>query len=100
MRSPFPPPSPLRLPTETVDWHKSTDPSFPFFFADSYGHQDDHTTQGWSNQIDRIYLNSLFEFNLGTKQVTNVTSFSTAAKTSNSSTVLTNPVSRADGSLT
>jgi hypothetical protein len=72
----------------------------PFFRSDSYGHQDDHTTEGWSNQISRIYLNSMFEFNLDTKEVVNLTSYSSSAHTSNSSTVLTNPVSRADGSLT
>ena len=26
------------------------------------GHQDDHTTEGWSNQVERIYLKSLIEF--------------------------------------
>ncbi|GAA5864212.1 hypothetical protein JCM8547_001294 [Rhodosporidiobolus lusitaniae] len=65
----------------------------------SHGHQDDHTTQGWSNQIDRIYLNSMVSFDMGSKRTSNITSYSSAAKTSNSSTALTNPVSRADGTL-
>lgn len=42
--------------------------------ADSYGHQDDHTTEGWSNQIARIYLNSMVQFDLGSHTFTNITS--------------------------
>ncbi|GAA5825864.1 hypothetical protein JCM11251_000031 [Rhodosporidiobolus azoricus] len=66
----------------------------------SHGHQDFLTTNGWSNQIARIYLNSLVRFDMGSRQITNITSYSSAAQTSNSSTPLTNPVSRADGTLT
>ncbi|GAA6007118.1 hypothetical protein JCM10207_001514 [Rhodosporidiobolus poonsookiae] len=66
----------------------------------SHGHQDDHTTNSWSNQISRIYLNSMLQFDLGSKKVTNITSYSQDAHTSNSSTPLTNPLSRADGTLT
>ena len=32
--------------------------------ADFSGHIDSHTEQGWSNQIARIYLNSLLTFDL------------------------------------
>ncbi|GAA5891453.1 hypothetical protein JCM6882_004475 [Rhodosporidiobolus microsporus] len=66
----------------------------------SHGHQDLHTTEGWSNQIARIYLNTMVRFDMGSKTMTNITSYSSAAQTSNSSTPLTNPVSRADGTLT
>ncbi|GAA6039319.1 hypothetical protein JCM8097_003264 [Rhodosporidiobolus ruineniae] len=66
----------------------------------SHGHQDDHTTEGWSNQISRIYLNTMVSFDMGNKKMTNITSYSSSAHTSNSSTPLTNPVSRADGTLT
>ncbi|BGP19111.1 hypothetical protein JCM10213v2_007198 [Rhodosporidiobolus nylandii] len=66
----------------------------------SHGHQDDHTTSQWSNQIDRIYLNSMVQFDMGDQKFSNITSYSSAAKTSNTSTALTNPVSRADGTLT
>ncbi|GAA5867629.1 hypothetical protein JCM3774_001536 [Rhodotorula dairenensis] len=65
----------------------------------SYGHQDDHTTEGWSNQIARLYLNSMVQFDLGSHTFTNITSYSSQAQTSNSSTPLTNPLSRADGTL-
>ncbi|GJN93507.1 hypothetical protein Rhopal_006564-T1 [Rhodotorula paludigena] len=66
----------------------------------SHGHQDDHTTEGWSNQIARIYLNSMIQFDLGSRTMRNITSYSSNAQTSNSSTPQTNPLSRADGSLT
>lgn len=49
-----------------------------FANADSYGHQDDHTTEGWSNQIARIYLNSMVQFDLGSHTFTNITSVSTS----------------------
>lgn len=65
----------------------------------SYGHQDDHTTEGWSNQIARIYLNSMVQFDLGSHTFTNITSYSSQAHTSNSSTPETSPISRADGTL-
>ncbi|KWU41263.1 hypothetical protein RHOSPDRAFT_37209 [Rhodotorula sp. JG-1b] len=65
----------------------------------SYGHQDDHTTEGWSNQIARLYLNSMVQFDLGSHKFTNITSYSSQAHTSNSSTPETNPISRADGTL-
>ena len=42
----------------------------------SYGHQDDHTTEGWSNQIARLYLNSMVQFDLGSHKFTNITSVS------------------------
>jgi hypothetical protein len=32
------------------------------------------TTQGWSNQIERIYLNSMIRFDLGSKTMKNITS--------------------------
>ncbi|GAA5922899.1 hypothetical protein JCM1841_003775 [Sporobolomyces salmonicolor] len=63
------------------------------------GHQDDHTTQGWSNEIARIYLNSMAKFDLGSKSWTNITSYSGDASTSNTSTPIT-PLNRADGTLT
>ncbi|GAA5820761.1 hypothetical protein JCM3770_005959 [Rhodotorula araucariae] len=66
----------------------------------SYGHQDDHTTQGWSNQVARIYLNSMVEFDLGSQTMRNITSYSSNAMSSNSSTPESNPLSRADGTLT
>ncbi|GAA5985185.1 hypothetical protein JCM10908_002559 [Rhodotorula pacifica] len=65
----------------------------------SYGHQDDHTTEGWSNQIARLYLNSMVQFDLGSHTFTNITSYSSEAHTSNSSTPETSPLSRADGTL-
>ncbi|KAM0750944.1 hypothetical protein T439DRAFT_343057 [Meredithblackwellia eburnea MCA 4105] len=68
-----------------------------FYFS---GHEDDHTTYQWSNQIARIYLNSMVTFDLGSKVVKNITSYSSTASTSNSSTPEINPVYRADGTLT
>ncbi|BGP26831.1 hypothetical protein JCM10295v2_005792 [Rhodotorula toruloides] len=65
----------------------------------SYGHQDDHTTQGWSNQIARIYLSSMIQFDLGSQTFKNITSFSGSGNTSNASTPESNPLSRADGTL-
>ncbi|BGP42567.1 hypothetical protein JCM10450v2_006673 [Rhodotorula kratochvilovae] len=66
----------------------------------SYGHQDDHTTEGWSNQVERIFLNSMIEFDLGSETMRNITSYSSNAMASNSSTPESNPLSRADGTLT
>ncbi|GAA5880857.1 hypothetical protein JCM1840_003301 [Sporobolomyces johnsonii] len=63
------------------------------------GHQDDHTTQGWSDEIARIYLNSMAKFDLGSTSWTNITSYSTDGSTSNTSTPIT-PLNRADGTLT
>ncbi|POY76409.1 hypothetical protein BMF94_0607 [Rhodotorula taiwanensis] len=65
----------------------------------SYGHQDDHTTGGWSNQIERLYMSSMVQFDLGSHAWTNITSYSAKAHTSNSSTPETSPLSRADGTL-
>ncbi|GAA5869395.1 hypothetical protein JCM16303_000454 [Sporobolomyces ruberrimus] len=64
------------------------------------GHQDFLTTQGWSNQIERIYLNSMIRFDLGSKTMKNITSYSGSATTSNTSTPLSTPLNRADGTLT
>ncbi|GAA5843313.1 hypothetical protein JCM9279_002058 [Rhodotorula babjevae] len=68
----------------------------------SYGHLDDHTTEGWSNQVARLYLDSMIQFDLGGSPPTmrNISSYSSDAVTSNSSTPESNPLSRADGSLT
>ncbi|GAA5898705.1 uncharacterized protein JCM6883_003397 [Sporobolomyces salmoneus] len=68
-----------------------------FYFS---GHQDFLTTQGWSNQVARIYLNSMVEFDLGSKSMRNITSYSGSASTSNSSTPLSAPLNRGDGTLT
>ncbi|GAA5836726.1 hypothetical protein JCM3766R1_007002 [Sporobolomyces carnicolor] len=68
-----------------------------FYFS---GHQDFLTSQGWSNQVARIYLNSMVEFDLGSKTMKNITSYSGAASTSNTSTPLSTPLNRADGTLT
>ncbi|GAA5946615.1 hypothetical protein JCM3765_000319 [Sporobolomyces pararoseus] len=64
------------------------------------GHQDFLTTKDWSNQVARIYLNSMIEFDLGSKTMRNITSYSNSASTSNSSTPLSTPLNRADGTLT
>ena len=45
--------------------------SVGFYFS---GHQDFLTSQGWSNQVARIYLNSMVEFDLGSKTMKNITS--------------------------
>jgi len=37
------------------------------------GHLDGYTTNGWSQSIPRLYLNSMIEFNMQTKQWTNRT---------------------------
>ncbi|KPV73878.1 uncharacterized protein RHOBADRAFT_54469 [Rhodotorula graminis WP1] len=66
----------------------------------SYGHLDDHTTEGWSNQVARLFLNSMIKFDLGSSTFSNISSYSSDAVTSNSSTPESNPLSRADGSLT
>ncbi|CEQ41658.1 SPOSA6832_03417 [Sporobolomyces salmonicolor] len=58
-----------------------------------------YSTQGWSNEIARIYLNSMAKFDLGSKSWTNITSYSGDASTSNTSTPIT-PLNRADGTLT
>ncbi|GAA5936076.1 uncharacterized protein JCM15063_002700 [Sporobolomyces koalae] len=68
-----------------------------FYFS---GHQDFLTTQGWSNQVARIYLNSMVQFDLGSKAMKNITSYSGSAHTSNTSTPLNTPLNRADGTLT
>ncbi|GAA5825789.1 hypothetical protein JCM5353_001428 [Sporobolomyces roseus] len=68
-----------------------------FYFS---GHQDFLTTQGWSNQIARIYLNSMVRFDIGSKAMKNITSYSGSASTSNTSTPLSTPLNRADGTLT
>ncbi|KAL8280709.1 hypothetical protein RQP46_007032 [Phenoliferia psychrophenolica] len=74
-----------------------TSDNMGYYFS---GHEDDHTTHGWSNEIARIYLNSLVTFDLGSHAVTNITSYATDASTSNDSTPEINPVYRADGTFT
>ncbi|KAK4699310.1 hypothetical protein P7C70_g6953, partial [Phenoliferia sp. Uapishka_3] len=68
--------------------------------ADFSGHEDFLTTHGWSNEIARIYLNSLVTFDMGSHEVKNITSYATNAATSNTSTPESTPVYRADGTFT
>ncbi|KAI5257344.1 hypothetical protein E4T42_00978 [Aureobasidium subglaciale] len=44
-----------------------------FYFG---GHEDTHTTEGWSNQVARIYIKSLIEFTFPGYQNSQVTSLS------------------------
>ena len=44
-----------------------------FYFG---GHEDTHTTEGWSNQVARIYIKSLIEFTFPGYQNNQVTSLS------------------------
>jgi hypothetical protein len=44
-----------------------------FYFG---GHEDDHTTEGWSNQVARIYIKSLIEFTFPGYQNNQVSSLS------------------------
>ncbi|KAK4047347.1 hypothetical protein OIO90_006206 [Microbotryomycetes sp. JL221] len=68
-----------------------------FFFS---GHLDDHTTEGWSNQIARLYLNSMVQFDFDTLRMTNITSYSNNATSGANSQPEIPPVHRADGTLT
>lgn len=61
------------------------------------GHLDDHTVEGWSNQIARVYLDSLVSFDLGSQTFTNITSFSSNATSGGNSAPESAPVHRADG---
>lgn len=44
--------------------------SLGFYFG---GHLDGYTTEGWSQNVPRVYLKSLLEFDLDTKVFRNVT---------------------------
>lgn len=61
------------------------------------GHLDDHTVEGWSNQVARVYLDSLVSFDLGSQTFTNITSFSSNATSGGNSAPESAPVHRADG---
>lgn len=74
----------------------SAEPSFYYFG----GHLDSFTTQGWSNQIDRVYLNSMIQYDQAASSWTNQTSYSGSGSSSANSTVETAPLLRADNTLT
>lgn len=72
--------------------------SVGYYFS---GHLDTHTTNGWSNQIARVYLNSLLAFDLTTSTYNNITAYSNSGNASTSTaTPEIAPVYRADGTLT
>lgn len=54
---------------------EGTGDNLAFYFS---GHLDDHTVENWSNQIPRLYLSSLVEFDLGNHRFTNITEVRTA----------------------
>ncbi|KAI5477155.1 Kelch-type beta propeller domain containing protein [Pseudohyphozyma bogoriensis] len=64
------------------------------------GHEDDHTVNGWSNQVPRLYLSSLVQFDLGSLATKNFSSYSATGSVSNDSSPEINPTYRADGTLT
>ncbi|KAM0786676.1 hypothetical protein ACM66B_002123 [Microbotryomycetes sp. NB124-2] len=64
------------------------------------GHLDDHTVENWSNQIARLYLSSMVQFDLGNQRMTNITSYSNNATSGANSQPEIPPVHRADGTLT
>ncbi|KAK4049578.1 hypothetical protein OIV83_004076 [Microbotryomycetes sp. JL201] len=64
------------------------------------GHLDDHTVENWSNQIARLYLSSMVQFDIGNERMANITSYSNNATSGANSQPEIPPVHRADGTLT
>ncbi|KAK9900561.1 hypothetical protein P389DRAFT_14601 [Cystobasidium minutum MCA 4210] len=74
----------------------SDEPTF-FYFG---GHIDSYTTEDWSNQTPRVYLNSMIEYDQSSNSWNNHSSYSNTASVTSNSTVEVSPLLRADSTLT
>lgn len=74
----------------------SSQPVFHYFG----GHLDSFTVPGWSNQVERVYLNSMIEYDGASSTWTNRTTYGNSASVSANSTVESAPLLRADATLT
>merc|ERR1712093_98235 len=64
------------------------------------GHLDSYTTEGWSNQIPRLYLDSIVEYDAAGRSWTNHSTSSGSGQASANSTTETTPLLRGDSTLT
>jgi len=74
----------------------SAQPIFHYFG----GHLDSFTVPGWSNQVERVYLNSMIEYDGASSTWTNRSTYATTASVTANSTWESAPLLRADATLT